>query len=101
MGWDDLPAELVALVHAHRAARTIQDRWRRHAHYGHARCHAWDAVRAHLDQVGAWPWLAAYANVRREWRAEPLSWMLVTERTAHIIRWEAHHGLWGRRSRFL
>lgn len=101
MPWDDLPEELRELILQHRAARTIQDRWWRHQHYGHARKLEWDAVRVHLDHIGAWPALAAFSHVRREWRSEPLSWLLMTERTSHIIRWEAHHGLWGARSPLL
>jgi hypothetical protein len=94
--WDRLPEELRARILEHAAASTIQLRWRRLARWGHARKPIWSVVRAHLDGLGAWRALAPYALVRREWRAEPRSWLGVDAPMAATILVEARDlGLWG------
>jgi hypothetical protein len=92
--WDALPDDVVALVLRHRAATTLQTAWRATT-VRHARHPAWPRVRAHLRGIGAWPALAPYAQVRREWRTEPESWLRTNERVARAIRDEAAAGMWG------
>lgn len=91
-----LPCDLVALVCKHAASVTLQRRWRWFWRYGHARRRArWERVRLHLRRVGAWPQLFPYAHVRREWRTEPESWLLVNGEDVEIIVAEARSAMWG------
>ena len=91
-----LPCDLADLVYQHAASITLQRRWRWFWRYGHARRGArWVRVRTHLRRVGAWPQLLPYAHVRREWRTEPESWLLVDDADARIIAAEARNALWG------
>ena len=91
-----LPDEIVDLILQHRAAMSIQRRWLRFSHYGHARRAAWCVVRRHLQLLGAWPHLFVYPKIRREWRSECESWLETDKVMAHTISIEAHHGMWGR-----
>lgn len=93
--WDRLPEDVRALIVAHGAARDVQRAWWRHTHYAHARHAVWEHVRAHLRALGAWPELARYSNARREWRAEPHSWLVTDACVAQAILEEARLGLWG------
>lgn len=88
-----LPDELVHHIREHAAASTLQRAWLRHALYGHARRPGWPPVRAHLQRVGAWRSLVRYAAVRREWRTEAASWLLVDD--PDVLAREAADGLWG------
>lgn len=92
-----LPQEVVDVVGRHAAAMVMQLRWRRFWRYGHARRgERWARVRDHLRLVGAWPSLAAYSHVRREWRTEPESWLLVDDADVCAIEREAREArLWG------
>jgi hypothetical protein len=91
-----LPQDLTELVQRHLAALMLQRRWRWFRLYGHARkVKRWERVRLHLQSVGAWRQLAPYASVRREWRAEPESWLRVNAIDAWVIGNEARTHLWG------
>ena len=89
-----LPDEVWELVHHHCAAMVVQRRWRRFHRFAHARRSVWPEVRTGLREL--WRPLVAYAHVRREWRAEPASW-LDTSHAGVILR-EAHAGMWGERT---
>lgn len=99
--WDALPMDVRALILDHRAACAVQQAWRRHAHFAHARHAAWEEVRLHLRALGAWPELARYANARREWRSEPRSWLATDARFVREILQEARAGTWGTASPLL
>lgn len=100
MLWDTLPPELQAVVLAHRAALVLQRAWLRHTLYGHARNVRWPQVRCHLRRHDAWRRLAPFARVRREWRRECESWLLLDAAEAEVIAKEAWtDGLWGHASR--
>lgn len=99
--WDRLPPELVELILQHRSALVVQRRWLRVTHYAHARRPIWSNVQRHLCDVGAWPRLALFPMVRREWRQEPGSWLAVDAVVAHGILQEARQGMWGPSSRRL
>ena len=93
--WDGLPDDVRDLILAHRAALALQRAALRWLLYGHARRAGWARVRAHLARVGAWPALAPYAGVRREWRREGASWLDLDAAGARAIGAEAAEGLWG------
>ena len=97
--WDALPCELQRLVLEHRAAMVVQRAWLRYSHYAHARKQPlWCMVRRGLTRYAAWRSLIPYAGVRREWRREPNSWLLLDEEVFRAIHKETAMGLWGDRS---
>lgn len=93
--WSLLPDELQELILQHRAALTLQCRWLRYAHFGHARRQPWPLVRTHLRALEAWQELARYPRVRREWRREPASWLESSTWDVSDILREATQGVWG------
>ena len=97
--WDQLPDELQHLIMQHRAASTIQGMWLRYTHYAHTHDFPlWHMVRRNMSRYSNWRRLAMYPGVRREWRSELSSWMLVDEDVLHTIYVESELGLWGPRS---
>lgn len=96
--WHRLCPDLTTLILDHRAAMVIQQQWLRYTLFGHGRKKAWPLVREHLRLVGIWPRFAAYERMRREWRHEPMSWILADHTDLQWIEEEAQQGLWGRRS---
>ena len=93
-----LPTDACTLVVHHMASTIIQLRWLAHTHFRHARQRIWPPVRVFLDAMGVYATLRHYSMVRREWRTEAESWLVV--RDAATIIEECRTGLWGYASRY-
>lgn len=97
--FEDLPYEISEYIHKHKCSMCIQNAFRRHM-YKFVQCPEWrylfPLLMTYMDTECLEVFFENY-HVRREWRSEPLSWILTltmdNEEVYQIIS-EVYNGLW-------
>ena len=98
-----LPEDLSLHIFCMLQATRIQALWRTYS-WRHARGDEWRTLRRHILHTwhrADYEALERYAQVRHEWRTEPMSWLHVDAKLATLLHSECREGYWGYMWRFL